>query len=326
MLVGLLGTVPLLLLGVVSLKLNVFEPRYVLAAAPAYVLILCVLVSELRFRVMRITAFSVVVLISLASISNYYFANDYAKSLDWRALASYLQQHVAPSDWITQAAADESFTFYCMEYQVPANCDDKLPANPNQSQQEIERLLTMRSDQHAAIWYVANPPSWANAQDAENWLQANLQQVRDTSADGLRIQEFMRWQVAPDEISGTPLATFGDSAALVGAQAWIEPTDSITVWLYWRALSQTETPLKVFLHLGSGDQIASQDDHDPQDGQISTDLWDVGMVYRDIYALPLTDVPTGNYRLSVGFYDPETNRRLPVGDGDSFTIETIQVP
>ena len=44
LLFGLIGTIPLLLLGVVSTKLNVFEPRYVLAAAPAYTLILCVLV------------------------------------------------------------------------------------------------------------------------------------------------------------------------------------------------------------------------------------------------------------------------------------------
>ncbi len=60
------------------------------------------------------------------------------KSPDWRALARYLQANVQPGDWVTQAAADKSFTFYCIEYAVPANCDDKLPANPNQTPQEID--------------------------------------------------------------------------------------------------------------------------------------------------------------------------------------------
>ena len=75
---------------------------------------------------------------------------------------------------MTQAAADESFTFYCEEYRVPANCDDKLPANPSQSAEEIDQLLTTRSQQHPAIWYVANPLDWANAHVAENWLKARL--------------------------------------------------------------------------------------------------------------------------------------------------------
>src|SRR5262249_15389058 len=160
------------------------------------------------------------------------------------------------SDWITQAAADESFTFYCGEYQVPANCDDKLPANPSQSQQEIVQLLTMRSQQNSAIWYVAQPPpDWPNKDDAENWLTANLQEVRNTSADGLRAQEFKSWAVAPDEISATALATFGDAAQLVGFKSFSEPTGDITVWLYWRPLKQTDTSLKIFLHETSRDQI-----------------------------------------------------------------------
>ncbi len=333
LLVGMLGIVPLLLLGVVSLKLNVFEPRYVLAAAPAYLLILASLVLALnrRFLIFAVIVFAAVLFIGSFDLYGYYFPNDYAKAKtpDWRALASYLQGHVSSTDWITQASADESFVFYCGEYHVPANCDDQLPANPSQSQREIDQLLTIRSGQHPALWYVADPPpNWPNKDDAENWLTANLQSVRSTSAGGLRVQEFKPWAVAPNEIGSAPLATFGDAVQLLGVQLWIEPTHEVTVWLYWRALQTTVTAQKVFLHMTQSDgiQIATQEDQFPQAGRISTNSWQVGTAYRDIYTLPLTGVAPGDYKLIVGFYDPQTNRRLPVGDGDSFTIQTISVP
>jgi len=236
-----------------------------------------------------------------------------------------LNQHTQPNDWVTQAAADESFTFYCLEYHAASNCDDKLPASPSQSPDEIDQLLTMRSQQHSAIWYVANLTDWKNGHVALDWLKANMQQVRSTSTNGLPIEEFKPWQVGSDEIASTPLATFGDSIQLVGTYTSTEPTDSLTVWLDWHALKPTSAPQKVFLHLGDATQIVSQDDHYPQDGRVSTDSWQIGTVYRDVYTLPLAGIPSGDYALSVGFYDPQTNRRLPVGDGDSFTLQTIHV-
>jgi hypothetical protein len=320
LLVGLLGTLPLLLIGVVSTRLNVFEPRYVLAAAPAYVLILSVLALELRRRVLIIPAVVALAAMSVFALSNYYFVRDYAKAPNWRALAQYLARNTYREDWITQAAADESFTFYCKEYLLWANCDDKLPANPNQSAEEIEMLLAERSQQHEEFWYVASPPpDWANAHVAQDWLTANLQPVVDTSADGMRAQLFMPWDV-PVAPSAT-MGTFGDTAELVGVDWSVEPTGDVTLWLYWHALAQTDVPLKIFVHMTKADdeQIASQDDQYPQDGRISTTSWEVGKIYRDVYHLPAP--PLENRVIAyTGFYDPETNRRLPVGDGDRLAV------
>ena len=75
-----------------------------------------------------------------------------------------------------------------------------------------------------------------------------------------------------------------------------------------------------------GIEIVTQEDQYPQAGRIDTTSWQVGTVYRDVYTLPLNGVAPSTYKLIVGFYDPQTNRRLPVGDGDSFTIQTISVP
>ncbi|MFN8451140.1 MAG: hypothetical protein U0521_21815 [Anaerolineae bacterium] len=82
-----------------------------------------------------------------------------------------------------------SFVFYCDEFHVTAVCDDQLPANPDQSADEIEQLLATRSQEHSAIWYVAQPQSWQNANVAQGWL-ATRTPVLSTWVGGVRVLEF----------------------------------------------------------------------------------------------------------------------------------------
>lgn len=325
LLVGLWGVVPPLLLGIVALRLNVFEPRYVLAAAPAYTLLLCALVFGIKAKIVRVALASLVSFTSVFILFNYYFVTDYAKVSDWRALASFLSEVVSPGDWVTQAGADIAFALYCEDYKIAEICDDQLPANPDQSAEEIRSLLTTRSEASESLWYVGMPQAWANANVAQNWLDGHMQRVRETTVDGMLVQQFKRWEVKPNEYNPMPLATFEDLAELVGAETSNEPDGTITVRLYWRALSRSETRLKVFLHLSTDDgQIAAQDDQYPQDGRADTTTWQAGTIYRDVYTLP--PAPLGAYSLLVGWYEPETNRRLLVdGDGDSFAIKTLEI-
>lgn len=325
------GMLPLLLLGIVSTRLNVFEPRYVLASAPVYVLLLTALALHFRQPLLRVVLVALPLAVSIFTLYNYFSVTDYTKTKapDWRALSAYLQTQVAPTDWITQAGADIAFMLYCEDYHLAAVCNDQLPANPIQSREEIEGDLAAYSQQNSSIWYIARPQNWANASIAQDWLDANMQRVRDTAAGGLRIQQFKNWEIDDHELSddAEPLATFGSAAQLVGVRTFIDPTDQLTVWLYWRALEPSETPLKIFLHLTGAGGIAAQDDQYPQDGRADTSTWQSGAIYRDVYALPLSGVPAGEYALVVGFYEPETNRRLPVGTdgGDSFTIQSINL-
>jgi len=76
----------------------------------------------------------------------------------------------------------------------------------------------------------------------------------------------------------------------------------LTVWLYWQPLAPSERDLRVlrvFVHLVGGINPAtntplwSQDDGPPQDGRISTQSWTVGTHYRDVYQVPLANVPSG---------------------------------
>lgn len=332
---GLLGTLPLLFLGIVSTRLNVFTPRYVLTAAPAYTLLLALLSVYLPIRavplrrMVSVALFASVLIVSGLSLYHYYFVPETFKSPDWRALANYLDTHTRAEDLVIQAAADEAFTFYFTEYAVAGDLI-YLPANPRQSADEIETVLAEQTAAHRSTWYVAEPPDWTNRAIPLAWLNAELQPVRHTSVPRLPIAQFMPWAVV--NAASDPLAVFADIdgtplVELVGYDLWREPDGQLTVWLDWRPLTASAQALKTFVHvLGAQPQPVTQDDQFPQDGRLNALDWPLNTVYRDVYNLPLVDIAAGEYQVTVGWYNPDTGVRLTVDQTDHVVLETLALP
>jgi len=340
-LIGLLGVIPPFLLGLVSLRLNVFTPRYVLSAAPAYMVLFAALVvmplgtmyraptQTRKFLQHGISALLLGgwLIFSGYSLYNYYGVLDYTKAPKWREFTEYLHAHVAPDDIVIQTAADEAFTYYYANF-TPF---ERLPANPDQPQAEIESVLESSRENYQSIWLVADPPpGWANGEIGEDWLNANMQLVRSVKIGTLPARQYMDWQVRPDEIEETPLAQFGDIAELIGAKISMPPQSDgdLTVWLYWRPLQTTENSLKIFVHMAgtmnpaTDTPLWTQDDQYPQDERISTTSW--SEIFRDVYTLPLSGVVGGEYTLLVGLYDPQTGERVLLEDGaDHAVIGTV---
>jgi hypothetical protein len=137
--------------------------------------------------------------------------------------------------------------------------------------------------------------------------------------------------------AGEPvLAQFGDGITLaqadVPADGW-QPGATQTVELTWLATTPERGRYTVFLHfIGPNGTPVAQGDQEPWQGAYPTDAWLPGVPARDQYRLALPpDLPSGEYSLVVGMYDPASQQRLPVlrdGKlaGDSFTLGTIQVP
>ncbi len=339
LLLMLLGFVPLLLIGLVSLKLDVFRPHYILSAAPAYILIFAALVVEIQNKrnVYIIQRFLPLVMVGVwlgvdfISLYNHYFVPDYTKAKNWPALTSYLRTRLEFGDLVIQTAVDAAFGFY---YNSP-NDEQALPENPQQPVEAIVQTLEDVSARYRSIWLVGQTfPDWPNAGVVEQWMQDHMQRVRSTQIAGLRIEQYMPWSVADDEIESAPLVSFAGTTELVGIQVFTppEPTGELTILAYWRAVSTSDTPLKLFVHLigstnpATGSPLWTQDDQFPQDGRISTAVWSVGDVYRDVYSLPISTVTPGEYTLVIGLYNPETGERLPVNGGDSYTVQSIHLP
>ncbi len=330
------GIIPLILIGIVSTRLNVFVPRYVLASSTAYFILISggiYTIWHSKHKILQVaTAGLSFLFVSLLCVSlfNYYFNDTYAKSPHWRELAAFLSLRVQPEDSIVNTSADPALTFYLRELGISAE-ELYLPANPNQSRLEIEEILQERLNSGANIWLVANPQGgWANANVPQEYLQAHAQSLRQTNIEGIPVNQFHAWET--DAFSSSSIAQFGDIAALAGSQidAPPYPDNQLTLQLVWRAVGRSSTPLKVFLHLrqdASSVPIA-QDDQFMQSGSADTSTWVLGQLYRDAYSLPLEAVPPGEYALYVGFYDPETGDRLTI-DGssdDEWLIGAVTIP
>jgi 4-amino-4-deoxy-L-arabinose transferase-like glycosyltransferase len=337
----LLALLPLLLLTVISTRLNIFTPRYVLSTVPAFILIFANLLIYIAQQLPRkVTTLIAIILlggwlfVSGTSLRNYYFDPAYAKARNWPALAHYLQQNTQPNDLVIQSAADSAFGYYYHQVQAAEAPDIALPETPAQPTTDIESKLASYSQQKNTIWQVGQEfPDWPNVGTVRTWLDNHMQIILSGQAGELPYRVYKNWQVASEEISNKTDAAFENAAKLIGYQIIYPPQndENLTVWLYWKPLTTTASPLKVFVHLlgpvnpATGFPLWSQDDRFPQNGRISTQTWSPDDIYRDIYTLPLKNVPAGSYTLEVGFYNPDTNTRLKVDDSDSYILQSIEL-
>lgn len=314
----LLIVLPLIFLSVVSFRLNVFVPRYVLSASiPLYLIIVSVIPR--RSLVSMTYTFLCLAMFVLSALL-YYFDIDYAKAPDWRALAGYLEQASSADEMIVNTSADEAFTFYHSEFGVDAPFI-RLPANPRQTDEEISTALASFNN---GVWVVANAPSdWPNRDTVDRWFQAHWIQAVDTSIHGLRAEYWIPPPL-PATPGADPLGTFNGVASVRDVHALSTlPDGTLTILVTWDVLGQTEVPLKVFVHLLPSPALpgtvpASQDDQFPADGGLDTTTWAAGSVFVDIYRMDISALPPGDYRLVLGLYDPQTNERQLVRGGAEF--------
>ncbi len=340
-LLGMLGGLPVLLLAVASTRLDILQPRYVLASTPAFTLIAAaagyIMWTQKQLR--RLAGSSILAgWMTLNAVALYQYYTAYTKAPDWRALIAYLDQHTTPDDLVIQTAVDPGFGYYYNDvYAVPAP-ERALPAAPNQPAKDIEATLNDIHTDYDSVWLAAQGfTDWPSYGVVEAWMEQNMQRVVDTDIAGLRAEQYMPWSVSADEITtDAPLATFGDVAELVDVRV-IEPTQPTgeqVIWAYWRPLEQTNTLLKVFVHLAgpvnpeTGSPLWSQSDQEPQNARTRTTNWQPGTLYRDIHMLPnVATLPPDEYTVIIGLYNPATGERLQTESGDNaYTLGTLTLP
>ncbi len=116
--------------------------------------------------------------------------------------------------------------------------------------------------------------------------------------------------------SRTPVgANFGGQIALNAYELprlQHKPGEAIDLIFFWQALAAPLNNYNLFIHLTTPQGgIVSEIDQSPQIGP--TAGWPAGGLVVDPYQLviPPTTV-TGDYQIRIGFYDPQSNTRLPV--------------
>ena len=294
--VGAVLLIPLALIGLVSLRLNLFHPRYILASVPAVILLISLgsdhvaryLSSFLGFsyKLMFIALLIPWLVLHLIALDNYFNNPAFRKSPAWDELGAFLNERVTADDLVIQLSADAAFGYY---YYGAAD-EIALPEDPWQAADDIVAALESAREDYSSIYVVSNAnPAWQNSTVVETWMHSHMQPVLMTNASGLAILQFKSWAIPTDDESR--LARFGDIVELVDYQFFDDPlpTGELLLWVEWRPLARSEKPLKSFIHVNgafnpaSGTALWAQDDKYPQDGRInSTGLADFDDLSRSV--------------------------------------------
>lgn len=327
LLLGLWLLVPLILLSLIATRMNVFLPRYVMFSAPAYSLIfLSAILFFTQHSPSRRWGASIAVgawlAVSGLGLAEYYGSAIERKASNWPALTAYLEANVEADALVIQTSIDAAFGYYY----TSAAADTALPASPQQPREEIEQRLADAAEQYRSFWIVGQTfADWPNAGVVEAWTQAKLQQTRRSLISGLPVQEYRHWEVDATELRPEPVAQLGHLVEIVGFRIWSpSPDEVLTIWVYWRPLQASDSPLKAFVHLvgdinpASGTPLWTQDDHAPSPG--NTLRWEAGIIYRDVFYLPLSGVTPGEYQVHAGLYDPESSERLITQNGTDHAV------
>ncbi len=337
----LLAFIPMTCLAILSLATGngYFRPRYVGASSvPLIILIAVIIAEQITTKLKYLGSFIVsgFFVLSLIGVWNYRF--QYAKSPDWHTIVETLYAQTGPDDLIIRNFPDPAFDYY---YQGETE-HTILPDRENASQVAVGEQLSQLSSQYNYLWFFPVPSAaWDGQQIVATWLNHETQHITDQWIGSTHLIQYSSWEVKEGQITNPASISFDNLTELKGYRLtnpiW-QPGATATIELFWEPVNQIDRDLTVFVHLlgplnADGSPLWAQADQPPQNGRISTQTWEKGRLFRDIYTLDIPlHAPPGDYTITVGFYDPVTNERFPIkdiipqGEPDGAILLTVTIP
>jgi len=316
--------VSVVLLWLVSVRMDIFRPRYLL---PVSVDLLLLLVGSLRFMTTRksfVRAAGIAILVGLLlldgwALANYYTNPAFAKAPDWRTLGAFMTAETQPDELVIQQALDPAFTYY---FRGPA-AETTLPLRANAPAEETIAYLEDARQRYSSLWLIpAEVPAYDPERVPLTWLTAEMQITADLTIAGFRVLQFQPWEVPDTEYARQVNARFLNAATLLDWRLDRLGPATLRLIVYWEPLAEQSNALHGFAHLvgpphpETGLLLWAQEDHPLTDAH-----WEAGTVRRDVYLLPLpASLPAGDWALHVGLYDPATLERVPVGNDNHVKI------
>lgn len=203
------------------------------------------------------------------------------------------------------------------------------PLNPR-----TEHMLGRVPGWHDRIWLVTEGTMGGNPENGvERWLASHAFVGAENWIEGYRLVPYTFNGVNASDLSpvGREFGTGEIELQSYSAEV-VQPGSGegwINVTLQWAAHRQLEMDYVVFVHLlDSSGALVAQHDGLPVAAYMPTHSWESGSLIEDRHsiALPGTLSP-GEYRLTVGLYDPLTGVRLPLSDGlgDVLFLRPIEI-
>jgi mannosyltransferase len=313
--------IPLACAWLVNPIMPFFQERYLLVVAPAFVVLVARGLKRMGDKSPWALTLGLVFVIFASSYSlhNWFFDDAYTKG-EYELTMDYVRDHAQQGDLLllNNPLQDALFDYY----HPPGVPYHLLSRHDLHSEQRADQALAALTEGYSRVWLVmfGYPEQYDPDHLAERWLSEHGYRSSYRSFLGAYLTLYV---MSPADASlpmqYTVAANLDDKALLIGyglgAQE-IEAGGTLTLTLYWQALTEMERRYTVFTHLLDADNcIVAQMDSEPLGGTHPTTEWQIGEIVRDNYGLLIApDTPPGEYLLEVGMYYLPTLERLPVLD------------
>jgi hypothetical protein len=120
----------------------------------------------------------------------------------------------------------------------------------------------------------------------------------------------------PPALDVTREVTFGETLRLWGYD-FSQTDDTLALTIAWGAVDDPDRDYAYFVHVfdPATEHIVAQLDTMPGGYTYPTTRWVAGEVVVEEVSLDLSAIPPGTYHVALGWYDPETEDRLPAVEG-----------
>jgi hypothetical protein len=310
-----LGGAPVLLTWLNALARPIFDERYLIAAAPAFYLLLAAGITMSRNRLRAWSSLSLGIVLTLGlvlSLNNYYTDPVYSKTRGWRELAAAFKRFSTglPGEDVrlVQNFPDPTIWYYyhgSVEHLV-------LPPQPNDAAGATTTVDALVEEEVKRVILPVQPAAWWDGSGiAPAALVEAFTLVAEIPVGVWPVQIYTRPPAALEPV-GVTFANGPTLAAAAVTPDQLVPGGLLTVHLAWESEGATLTGSKsLFLHLLDGDgQIVAQIDRPLPLSSISDQPLGYGILLPDM-------LPAGSYRLLAGIYEPDQvgAPRLVTGDG-----------
>jgi mannosyltransferase len=352
-LVPLTAAIVLVLGWAINPILPVFQDRYLMIGAPAYLVLIGAGLQQISDfglqiseRPRRSTLHALrptVLVVGVAAVIapqavalRAWFADPSFVKGEYGKAMTFISARAQPGDVLL---LNNYVQWGLFDYYRPANVPAQLvPAGATASDAEAEAALKPLVNGKQRAWLVefGYAAQYDPDHRAERWLAEHGYKQLAQDFVGLRVNLYDLGATPGQAALAHRLdAQLGQSILLTGytlESDSVHSGDSVRLTLFWQAKDKISARYTVFAHLAdsTGKPIA-QTDSQPLGGTAPTDSWQVGATLADRYALAIQPgTPPGQYELRVGMYLWPDLTRLSVTlngkpSGDYVPLTTIRV-
>ncbi len=264
------------------------------------------------------------------ALNNYFTDPAYAKAPPWHLYRDYVSSEARPGDVMLTNFPEAAVSYYSPNdlpfYVVPEERDRSVEFR-------LEKTAQI-AGAYRRLWFLPLLRQGFDEQgDVLNWLDRHADRVDQVFfpvyhvnlylspptietmmisqpvrfAHGLHLRGYQIF----DKAGHSRIQGVGESLVLL-----LEPGDEFSLSLYWLASGPTASPYTVFTHLIAADGFnRTSQDNQPVGGSYPTTAWQPDEKITDKYRLTIpVGTPPGDHRLRVGWYQSDTQERVPILD------------